>query len=51
MSEKLHSLDKEQVRPENAAAAPEIRKRLTRWLALPQMAELMAEEEPTEVQA
>ena len=51
MSETLHSLNKDEIRQENAAAAPEIAKRLTRWLALPQMAGLMAEEEAAEVQA
>jgi heterodisulfide reductase subunit A len=45
MSAKLASLDKEALRHETANAAPDIAKRLSRWKGIPQMAELMAEEE------
>jgi heterodisulfide reductase subunit A2 len=45
MDKKLASLDKAQLRAQTARAKPEIAKRLTRWKAVPQMAELMKEEE------
>jgi heterodisulfide reductase subunit A len=44
MSEKLASFDKEQLRAENAVAAPEIARRLSRWKSNPQMEALMEEE-------
>ena len=44
MSEKLDSMDKEGIVAETAASGPAIAKRLSRWKAMPQMAELMAEE-------
>jgi heterodisulfide reductase subunit A len=44
MDAKLRSLDKEQLRAENRAAAPQIAKRLKRWQTVPDMADLLAEE-------
>ena len=43
MSTKLAQFDKEQLKAENAKAAPEIDKRLQRWRESPQLAELMEE--------
>jgi coenzyme F420-reducing hydrogenase delta subunit len=45
MDAKLTSFDKAQLRAENDKARPEIEKRLRRWKAIPQMVELLAEEE------
>ncbi len=45
MSEKLRSFDKETIRTENDEARPSIERRLKRWKSVPQMAELMEEEE------
>lgn len=45
MSEKLRSFDKETIRTENEEAGPSIERRLKRWKSVPQMAELMEEEE------
>jgi heterodisulfide reductase subunit A len=45
MSEKLAGFDKAALREETKKAAPGIAKRLRRWKAIPQMAELMEEEE------
>lgn len=44
MDAKLRSFDKEQLRAETAKARPEIIKRLARWKAVPNMAELLEEE-------
>ena len=44
MDAKLRSLDKDALRAENRAAAPEIAKRLRRWRTVPDMAALLAEE-------
>ena len=48
MSEKLAGFDKAALREETKEAAPGIAKRLRRWKAIPQMAELMEEEERIE---
>jgi len=48
MSEKLAGFDKATLREETNKAAPGIAKRLRRWKAIPQMAELMEEEERIE---
>lgn len=45
MSEKLESFDKETIRTQNGEARPTIERRLKRWKSVPQMAELMGEEE------
>jgi heterodisulfide reductase subunit A len=45
MDRKLASLDKEQIRNENAKARPEIAKRLKRWQTVPGMEELLVVEE------
>ena len=44
MTAKLRSLDKENVRAQNAKAQPEITRRLERWRSVAHMAGLMAEE-------
>jgi len=44
MDAKLRSMDKEQIRAENRAAAQEISKRLARWKSVPDMAEFLEEE-------
>ncbi len=44
MDQKLKSLDPAQIRAENRAAGPEIAKRLRRWMTVPNMADLLAEE-------
>jgi coenzyme F420-reducing hydrogenase delta subunit len=45
MDRKLASFDKAELRAQTQKARPEIAKRLNRWKAVPQMAELMKEEE------
>ncbi len=44
MDHKLRSFDPAQIRAENRAAGPEIAKRLRRWMTVPNMADLLAEE-------
>ncbi len=45
MSEKLRSFDRETLQAQNEEARPSIERRLKRWKSVPQMAELMEEEE------
>ncbi len=51
MADKLDSMDKEDLKTQNAKAQPELAKRLARWKGVSHMAELMAEEAREEAPA